>query len=93
EGRDPGIRCSRWLDAAAQLSYAELRSRHIREHRRYYDRADLTLDAPGRSDLPTDERIKALRAGGADEQLAALFFRYGRYLLIASSRPGTQAAT
>jgi alpha-L-fucosidase 2 len=55
-----------------------------------YDRASLQLGVP--VELPTDERIKAVAAGGNDPDLVALAFNLGRYLLIASSRPGTQAA-
>ncbi|MBB6731032.1 glycosyl hydrolase family 95 catalytic domain-containing protein [Cohnella zeiphila] len=93
EGKDPGETCRSRLSEAVQIPYAELRSRHAKEYRRYFERVTFELEAPGRSDLPTDERIAALAAGGADEQLAALFFQYGRYLLISSSRPGTQPAT
>jgi alpha-L-fucosidase 2 len=53
-------------------------------------RANATVCSPSRA-LPTDERIRNF-AGGADPQLAALYFQYGRYLLMSSSRPGTQPA-
>ncbi len=91
---DPEVRCGQRLDAAAGLPYGELLSRHLQEHKRYFDRVSLVLDGAEELDeVPTDERIEAVRAGKTDEQLAVLFFQYGRYLLLASSRPGTQAAT
>jgi alpha-L-fucosidase 2 len=52
----------------------------------------LDLGPAERSAVPTDERLAAVRAGAADPGLAATYFQYGRYLLIASSRPGTQPA-
>ncbi|AZK46746.1 glycoside hydrolase family 95 protein [Paenibacillus lentus] len=47
---------------------------------------------PDNSSLPTDERLKAYQSGKPDPMLEALYFQYGRYLLMASSRPGTQPA-
>jgi len=83
--------CSRILDAAARHTWPELRSRHTADHQILFRRASLRLN-PGAvpPDLPTDERLKAFR--GDDAGLLALYFHYGRYLLISSSRPGTQPA-
>ena len=78
-------------------SYDQLRTAHIAEHRGFFDRVSLKLD-DGKADssqaaaLPTDQRHAALVKGGADPALAALYFNYGRYLLIGSSRPGTMPA-
>lgn len=82
------------LDAAAARTHTELRTEHRADHARLYGRAGLHLGAadPSRSRLPTDERLAAVRSGAADPGLSALHFDYGRYLLIASSRPGTQPA-
>lgn len=93
EGRDPAPLCRDWLVQASARSYDELLKRHVEDYRRLFGRVELDLDAPGLAELPTDERIEALRGGRTDEQLAVLFFQFGRYLLIASSRPGTQPAT
>ncbi|MGO4541584.1 glycoside hydrolase family 95 protein [Paenibacillus sp. 2TAB19] len=93
EGLDPRPRCDAWLNDAAKLSYAELRERHIADITPYFDRVTLELDSPFRDDIPTDERIAAVRAGQADERLVELFFQFGRYLMISASRPGTQATT
>jgi alpha-L-fucosidase 2 len=78
------------LDAAARQPYDALRARHIADHQRLFRRVSLDLGKPV-SELPTDERLKAFKAQ-PDPQLLALYFQYGRYLLIASSRPGTQPA-
>ncbi|NEA35766.1 glycoside hydrolase family 95 protein [Streptomyces sp. SID13031] len=75
------------LDA---VDLGKLKQRHLDDHAALYDRANLTLGEP--VDLPTDERIRAVAAGGTDPGLSALIFSFGRYLLMASSRPGTQAA-
>ncbi|GAA1598694.1 glycoside hydrolase family 95 protein [Kribbella sancticallisti] len=89
-GSDPtaALREATALLDAADLD--KLRERHLDDHTALYDRAELTLGTP--VDLPTDERIRAVAAGGEDPDLSALIFAFGRYLLMASSRPGTQAA-
>jgi alpha-L-fucosidase 2 len=77
--------------AVASKSYEALRADHIAEHRKHFGRLSIQLGA-GRAELPTDERI-ARFADGLDPALAALYVQYGRYLMLASSRPGTQPAT
>jgi alpha-L-fucosidase 2 len=72
--------------------YGELLARHLADHRSLFRRVRLDLGVDVRSTLPTDVRLAALRAGRLDPGLAALYFQFGRYLLIASSRPGTEAA-
>ena len=72
--------------------YAAVRERHVREHQALFNRCWLQLGRAGASGVPTDERLQAIRDGASDEGLFALLFHYGRYLLMASSRPGTQPA-
>jgi alpha-L-fucosidase 2 len=71
-------------------SYDELLRRHIDDHRSLFRRVDLRLgESPeGARLVPTDERVR--KFGADDPGLVVLHFQYGRYLLIASSRPGTQ---
>jgi alpha-L-fucosidase 2 len=89
-GRDPLAALREATATLNALAVDKLRERHLDDHVRLYDRAQLTLGtAP---DVPTDERIRAVAAGGNDPDLVALMFHFGRYLLMASSRPGTQAA-
>ncbi len=72
--------------------YPELRAAHLEDHRGLFRRVDLALgEAPG-PDLPTDARLERVRNGESDPALAALYFQYGRYLLMGSSRPGTLPA-
>ncbi len=89
--KDPAAKCEQYLNAAHQ-SYEQLRSAHAADHRRLFRRVDFRLSAPV-PDLPTDERLKRVQAGEADLALEALYFQFGRYLLMASSRPGTLPAT
>lgn len=87
---DPLAASARDLAKAAARSYAALLTAHRADYRRYFNRVDLRLgpDNAEASGLPTPERIRAAAAGAADPALAALYFQYGRYLLISSSRPG-----
>lgn len=72
----------------------ELREEHVRAHRELFGRVDLTLgDTDTFEDETTDERLQAAADGRLDPGLAALAFQYGRYLLLASSRPGTLPLT
>ena len=79
------------LDAAGALPFAELRRRHVADHSALFGRLSLQLGSSPATDLPTDRRIAA-NTMSPDNGLAALFVQYGRYLMLASSRPGTQPA-
>jgi alpha-L-fucosidase 2 len=79
--------------SAAHRPYAELRRRHSGDHQLYFRRVALELPAnPEIARLPTDQRLQRVKQGQPDESLAALYFQYGRYLLLGSSRPGTLPA-
>lgn len=79
------------LAAAAKLSFTALRDRHIADHRRLFDRVSLNLGPVVTASRPTDERVENFPTA-PDPSLLALYFQFGRYLLIASSRPGSQPA-
>ncbi len=86
-GPEPGALAAAALSAAAAKPYAALRDAHVADHRALFDRVSLDLGAaPDAADLPTDVRLAT--RGAKDPRLVELFFQYGRYLLIASSRPG-----
>jgi alpha-L-fucosidase 2 len=91
--KDLAASCARDLAAAAR-PYETLRSEHIGDHQHFFRRVklDLPVDAAARA-LPTDQRLQHVQGGAADQDLFALYFQYGRYLLISSSRPGSMAAT
>ena len=65
---------------------------HIKEHQRLFNRVELELPKTENSTLPTDQRLAAVSKGNPDPDFAALYFQYGRYLLICSSRPGCMPA-
>ncbi|NYI04957.1 glycoside hydrolase family 95 protein [Allostreptomyces psammosilenae] len=92
-GDDPCPRVTAALDAARAKGYPALRAAHLADHRELFDRVALDIGqvAP---ELPTDRLLAAYTGGDspADRALEALYFQYGRYLLIASSRPGTLPA-
>jgi alpha-L-fucosidase 2 len=91
-GKDPAVACEKELDAAAAYSYDELYRRHLADYQPLFKRVELFLGTNEAVTLPTDKRLKRFQAGEADPQLAVLYFQYARYLLITSSRPGTEAA-
>ena len=86
---DPAARVAAALDPASRKTIDTLRAAHVRGYQQLFNRVTLDLGASKR--LPTDERVRTFGEGG-DPGLAALYFQYGRYLLIASSRSGSQPA-
>ncbi len=91
-GNNPLAISAERLQEACARPYAELRERHIADHYALFRRVTLHLGADAaEADLPTDTRLRRFPDTN-DPALAALLFQYGRYLLIASSRPGTQPA-
>jgi alpha-L-fucosidase 2 len=91
---DAGQIARLWLEKAIKKGYAAIRAGHLADVHKYFDRVALNL---GRADvaisgLPTDGRLAAYTKGGNDPALEALYFQYGRYLLMGSSRtPGVPA--
>ncbi len=80
------------LDSAAGKKFDELQARQSSDHQRLFRRVSLRLNSPkGVSNKPTNQRVKEV-AISLDPSLLALYFQYGRYLLISSSRPGSQPA-
>ena len=86
-GLDPVETARATLAKARRRPFKDLRTRHIDEHRSLFDRVALDLGGKAEaSALPTDERLARMKGGGEDAGLAALYFQYGRYLLMGSSR-------
>ena len=85
---DPRERCEDYLSAVDGKSYQDIRTEHIAEHQSLFRRVDLNLGSTEAENLPTDERLTAVKEGASDPGLVALYFQYGRYLLMGSSRPG-----
>ena len=77
-------------EKASAKSFATLRTAHVADYRQWFDRVSLQLGPvnPAAEALSAPERLLAFEAGQPDPGLAALYFDFGRYLLISSSRPG-----
>ncbi|HEV2323474.1 MAG TPA: glycoside hydrolase family 95 protein, partial [Terracidiphilus sp.] len=86
--------CARNLKSAAAIPYAQLRAEHVGDYACYARRADIRLlgGLDPLADTPTDKRMQRVKDGGEDNGLVETYFRYGRYMLISSSRPGTLPA-
>ena len=82
--------CLRDLDAAQEAGWEAIRAAHAADHRALYDRVSLDLGGGEERLLPTDERLYRHENGESDPALYALYFNFGRYLTIASSREGSQ---
>lgn len=91
-GDDPVGVVERNVENGLRLAYAELLSRHEEDYQNLYRRVSLDLGGEDLSDVPTPQRLAAYREGKVDRGLEQLYFQFGRYLLIASSRPGTMPA-
>ncbi len=91
--KSPEAANTRALRQAAAIHWNELEQRHTADHRVYFRRVALELPANTElAALPTDQRLARIKNGEKDESIAALYFQYGRYLLLGSSRPGTLPA-
>ncbi|HWY32525.1 MAG TPA: glycoside hydrolase family 95 protein, partial [Candidatus Acidoferrum sp.] len=89
---NPATICEQILARSANADYAALRRRHEKDFGGLMGRVHLSVGDVSMNGKPTDERLKAARAGGSDPNLEAKIFQFGRYLLAASSRAGGQPA-
>jgi alpha-L-fucosidase 2 len=87
-GKDPHSICEQTLLSLTTKKFESLKKDHIAEHQRLFHRVKLNLGSNENTNLPTDVRLNAFKNGSDDPQLLSLYFQYGRYLLICSSRPG-----
>lgn len=93
--QDPEQVCLEQIETASLKTYSALKEAHITEYHEKIDRVRLELsndEQEALDMLPTDHRIKRYQEGGEDVALESLFFQYGRYLLLSSSRPGSLPA-
>lgn len=86
-GGDPDAASELAVARALLKPYELLRDDHVAEYRSWFARVELNLGGEDGTRIPTDERLERFAAGETDPQLAALYFQFGRYLLISSSRP------
>ena len=96
QNKDPLAACQRRLERAMDLGYAAVYQEHLAEYKELFGSVELlveeNLDPAWQDDIATDQRLQTVVAGGKDHHLERLLFQYGRYLLVASSRPGTLPA-
>jgi len=93
DGQDPGELCNCDLQAASEKNYEQLRADHVADYRSLSGRTTISLPRDETvTALPTNERLERIVDGADDPDLVALYFQFGRYLLISSSRPGTLPA-
>ncbi len=88
---DPSLPCTNALESIGSKTYQQIRSAHIIEYQKWFNTFSISLGSENNKLLSTVERLKNF-AHGNDPSFAALYTQYGRYLLIASSRPGTRPA-
>ena len=67
-------------------TYDQLKSEHFKDYKKYFDRVGLSINGNPKKDLPTDKRLEAYTKGEIDVGLETIYFQFGRYLLISSSR-------
>ena len=93
-GENPHGRLTRQLQAAGKKSYEALKRAHVKDYRSLFARVGLDVGKTPdkRRGAPTDARLAAYRKDGSDRELEALYFQFGRYLLISCSRPGSLPA-
>ncbi len=86
---NPADICDKIISEKENKDYKQIKNDHINDHQSLFDRVSLDLGQSEFSELPTDVRLDSLKKGSADQDLIALYFQYGRYLLMGSSRaPG-----
>ncbi len=89
---DPEAKTAEQLAAAIQKPLSLIRSAHVRDYQGHFNRVKLDLGRGEAADRPTNERLQAVKDGGTDLSLITLYYNFGRYLLISSSRPGDMPA-
>jgi alpha-L-fucosidase 2 len=78
--------CESILDKTEKVAFKELQNRHLKEYQEMFNRVSLSFGIDSLLKNPTDKRLEEIRKGGTDNGLIALYFQYGRYLLMSSSR-------
>ncbi|MEI7423071.1 MAG: glycoside hydrolase family 95 protein [Prolixibacteraceae bacterium] len=89
---NPEQKTTQTLSKVANKNYQQIKISHIANFQKLFNRFDVQFSENERTKLPTNERIVAFSTEANDPQLLALYIQYGRYLMISSSRPGTQPA-
>ncbi|MGN0258109.1 MAG: glycoside hydrolase N-terminal domain-containing protein, partial [Bacteroides sp.] len=92
-GVDPSATTAQWMNEARALNYDRLLQDHLADYQPLFQRVKLAINPSADvKDIPTPQRLNNYRRGKADYYLETLYYQFGRYLLIASSRPGNLPA-
>ena len=86
EGKPYKTIAAKQLEKASRKSFEQLKKNHIADYQYFFNRVQLDLGKDSVRNLPTNERLKRYATGESDKQLEALYFNFGRYLLISCSR-------
>ena len=92
KGRDYEKLNQETIAKVSASNFQEIHKEHISDYQSLFSRASLRLGKAGTTQMPTDKRLEVYQTGAEDPALEALYFQYGRYLLISSSRPGSLPA-
>jgi alpha-L-fucosidase 2 len=87
-GNEPAVISGNQLEKVSNRTYYDIRKDHIADYQKYFKRVSLDLGSGEGKYFTTDARITAMQNGYVDTDLIELYFQFGRYLLISSSRPG-----
>ena len=88
DGKDENKLASAYLDAALKKNYSQLQLAHVKDYQQFFNRVSVSFSPKAAPAKAIDERLKAYQSGASDPALEELYFQFGRYLLISSSRPG-----
>ena len=91
-GGEPGNECRQRIKNLSSKEFSVIYDRHILDYTKLFNRVEIELGTNQAALFPTDSRVDAMSRGLNDPDLAALYFQFGRYLLISSSRPGSLPA-
>jgi alpha-L-fucosidase 2 len=92
-GKDPSAQTAGQMASVTTRRFDEVRKDHIADYQSFFNRVDLDLGSSDGNYFTTDARIAAMRNGYVDTDLIELYYQFGRYLLISSSRPGDLPAS
>lgn len=93
QGKEYKEACLKKLQAVKAFDFEVLKKRHIEDYSSLFSRVSLDLGSRSFGTTPTHKRLKLLKEGNSDPALYTLMFNFGRYLIISSSREGTQPST
>ncbi|MFD2968719.1 glycoside hydrolase family 95 protein [Sphingobacterium bambusae] len=91
EGKDENMLCNKYASDVSSKKFAEIKKNHVKDYQKLFKRVDMFFEGSSRDSIPLDRRIK-LYSEESDPELTALYYQFGRYLLISSSREGSQPA-